>query len=439
VGYEVWTDLTQLVGGEVFWKDIEEAIRQHAVKFLSILSPAAPQKRGFMKELSVADAIEGSGSLGDFIIPLRIGAIPFSELPIQIHNKNAIDFTGGWHLGLAQLLEKLEKDNIPRQDSGIEPALSDWAKHFLHLNEGVAREDEQVMSNWLPIEELPPTIRISTFSLTPKSIAALQRQWPCRLVGWRIISFARSQDFDPPPEFGNLRNDGEIETTAFLNVGVSTLPQLSYQDRANILVDLLRQGWEQYAQEKGFHGFSLANGQLCWYLPKTQSKIEQVRFKDALGKSGKRVLLGESVKLKAFWHLAMELAPTVGRASRYTLLTHVVFTSDGQNPIGDSSRMHMLRRRFCKQWWQDRWRDLISAYLAELGRGESKFSMPVAPSRTITVGTVPLTYISPVKTIEGLRAEGTVGDILDDSDLLYDETQGDNDADYLDEEVEGSE
>ena len=54
-----------------------------------------------------------TAGLGDFIIPLRLKDIPFSELPIQIHNKNAIDFMCGWHLGLARLLEKLEKDGTP--------------------------------------------------------------------------------------------------------------------------------------------------------------------------------------------------------------------------------------------------------------------------------------------------------------------------------------
>jgi hypothetical protein len=31
-----------------------------------------------------------SGRLGDFIVPVRIDAIPFSDIPIQIHNKNVM-------------------------------------------------------------------------------------------------------------------------------------------------------------------------------------------------------------------------------------------------------------------------------------------------------------------------------------------------------------
>ena len=41
-GYEVWSDVTKLIGGEVFWRDIEDAIRNHTAKFLSVLTPSAP-------------------------------------------------------------------------------------------------------------------------------------------------------------------------------------------------------------------------------------------------------------------------------------------------------------------------------------------------------------------------------------------------------------
>src|SRR5262249_1058957 len=126
-GYEVWSDITKLIGGEVFWKDIEEAIRHYAVKFLSVLSVSATPKRGFMKELSVAYASQPQGKLGDFIIPLRIDDIPFSDIPIQIHNKNVIDFTAGWHNGLARILKKFEQDKVPESRSGLASSLSEWA------------------------------------------------------------------------------------------------------------------------------------------------------------------------------------------------------------------------------------------------------------------------------------------------------------------------
>ncbi len=249
-GYEVWSDLTQLIGGEVFWKDIEEAIRHHSIKFLSVLSASAPRKRGFMKELSVADAVEGFGKLGDFIIPIRIDGIPFADIPIQIHKKNVIDFTAGWHIGLARVLKKLEQDKVLQTTSDLTQSLSQWARDHLDLQRGVQSEDEVVMSNWLPITDMPTTLRISSFTLTPPTIEPLQTQWPARLVGHRIISFARAQDFDLAGEFANLGNESEIETEVFLRSGSSSLPQLTYNDRANIVTDLLGQAWRSHAKKR---------------------------------------------------------------------------------------------------------------------------------------------------------------------------------------------
>ena len=37
-GYPVWCDLTKLLGGEDFWKDIQEAIREDSIRFLFVLS-----------------------------------------------------------------------------------------------------------------------------------------------------------------------------------------------------------------------------------------------------------------------------------------------------------------------------------------------------------------------------------------------------------------
>src|ERR1035441_7587686 len=37
-GYRVWCDLTKLLGGEVFWDDIEEVIKTRAAKAVYVLS-----------------------------------------------------------------------------------------------------------------------------------------------------------------------------------------------------------------------------------------------------------------------------------------------------------------------------------------------------------------------------------------------------------------
>lgn len=45
-GYIVWSDITQLKGGDTFWRDIEEAIRLRAAKVLFVYSGTPKQKPG---------------------------------------------------------------------------------------------------------------------------------------------------------------------------------------------------------------------------------------------------------------------------------------------------------------------------------------------------------------------------------------------------------
>src|SRR6266404_4768498 len=72
-GYPVWCDLTKLLGGEDFWRDIEAAIRGRTAKFLFVLSKTSNQKQGTLMELAVARKV--GKNIHDFVIPLRIDDI----------------------------------------------------------------------------------------------------------------------------------------------------------------------------------------------------------------------------------------------------------------------------------------------------------------------------------------------------------------------------
>src|SRR5215471_1993344 len=56
-GYNVWSDLTKLLGGEVFWDNIEEIIRRKAAKVLYVLSRTSNAKDGPLRELHLAQSV----------------------------------------------------------------------------------------------------------------------------------------------------------------------------------------------------------------------------------------------------------------------------------------------------------------------------------------------------------------------------------------------
>src|ERR1051326_2669695 len=69
-GYKVWSDVTKLLGGEQFWADIEEVIRQKAVKVIYVLSKVSNESgRGFRKELHLADSVGRQLKDKRFLIP----------------------------------------------------------------------------------------------------------------------------------------------------------------------------------------------------------------------------------------------------------------------------------------------------------------------------------------------------------------------------------
>src|SRR5688500_15720308 len=55
-GYNAWSDILQLIGGEPFWSDIGDAIRNHAAVVVLVLSRAAIHKPGVLNEIALADA-----------------------------------------------------------------------------------------------------------------------------------------------------------------------------------------------------------------------------------------------------------------------------------------------------------------------------------------------------------------------------------------------
>jgi TIR domain len=57
-GYEVWSDIANLLGGEEFWDNIEEAIRRHSAKVVAVLSRRAQQKKGVLDEINCAISVE---------------------------------------------------------------------------------------------------------------------------------------------------------------------------------------------------------------------------------------------------------------------------------------------------------------------------------------------------------------------------------------------
>lgn len=392
-GYSVWSDVTKLIGGETHWDNIESAIRESAVKVVSLCSTVSVTKKGFKDELSLALAVERQHSLADFVIPIRLDNLDYPDFPAEIIRRNVIDFSQTWQEGLGKLVKKLELDDVPRTATTDTDALSAWSTSLLKIDRDVSIADEMLLSNLLRVVQAPAAINVH---LTKPGVVAPSSQSlpsPAETKAQYTFSFARlGQSY--PSQFEHF---SQLDLEHFLEGGVDATLSLNRQDARNIVSSLLRQAWGRYAESKGLLNQRFANGRVSYFLPAEDGATsKRTSFKGPEGITGNRALNGYSPKNKVYWHYAPELLPVLGKELIFSVAPHVIFTEDGKTPLSDVGRAHRLRRSFCKSWWQDRWRDLMLAYLAHLTDGKNRFEIPLSESLSLVLSTEPSLFICPV-------------------------------------------
>ena len=159
-GYPVWCDLTKLLGGEDFWRDVEAALRDRTAKFLFVLSKTSNQKQGTLDELALARKV--GKQVQDFIIPLRIDDLKSDDITIELQRIAYIDFSKSWVAGYKQLVEALEKAGVARAPRFTPDAVTTWWRNNYPATEGVTQTPERCLSNWFEFSRLPETCLLYT-------------------------------------------------------------------------------------------------------------------------------------------------------------------------------------------------------------------------------------------------------------------------------------
>lgn len=101
-------------------------------------------------------------------------------------------------------------------------------------------------------------------------------------------------------------------------------------------------------------------------------------------------------KGRRVWHFALEAKPTSHPVIGYTMRSHVLFSDDGKNVWESNDRLQRARRSQCKNWWNDDWRDRISAMARSLADSRGEIGLPVGFSTVIKVRSMPIMLEAPV-------------------------------------------
>ena len=445
-GYEAWTDVLNLKGGEPFWRDIGTVIKEEAAVVVIALSRASYQKDGVLNEIALAVNTGRQLNKQQFIIPIRLDDLPFSDFPEQLIRLNAIgEFSSNWADGFSRLLRALRNIQVPQSTSDVGEALASWQKFKLRQSASISDTPESIFSNWFQISSLPSHIYFSRFKASQEAMecAFNEFQSPTAPYMRLAVSFADTATLQMETPDILLEHAYRVPLPQFLDGQKTNRPQVSWRDARNIVTRLLRQAWEQFARNQGLLLCEFAHGS-AWFVPLDMIEGNIATFQDENGKKRRR-LVGWSKKRGVYWHFAVSGKVSTSNPRHLTLRPHVVFTQDGKTPLESKARAHRLRRSFCKNWWNDRWRDLLRAFVAALANGKEEFPLSLGGDAVATIAASPMGFDAPLSITENdsvpIAEEDHVedeaeADALDDFDSALDETDFDDLLDHEDDEYE---
>ena len=403
-GYRVWCDLTRLLGGEDFWFDIEEAIRSQAGKLIYVLSRSSNVKAGPLKELHLGQSVARTHDLRDFVIPLLVDDLPHSDINIRLAPINAINFGEGWAQGLRSLVQKLDRDCVPKDERFSPESVAVWWRTAREADHKVVRITEEYLSNWFAIRQLPQSIYFHTTTRTlDPSLTSSTSLYPVRRHGRHLISFASADDLLGSIRIGAPIFDSQmVSTPQFLN-GIRRPTMIGGRESHNIIVALLRQGWDQLIESRGMSKFYLGKRYIVGFLKDGHINGNRVSIPKEFGGSRNRGIVGyrsrrdsEGVTWQRFWHFAIGCRPTVRPYVGYKLIPHVLFSDDGEKIWADSNRQHRARRSESRNWWNAEWRDRTLGMVHWLAEGNPYIKIPLGSEASVHVNARPLSFVSPV-------------------------------------------
>ena len=387
LGYEVWCDVLFLDKGADFWSRIEREIREHACKFLIVSSTVSNQREGVLKELAVAAKAKKKLEDETFIIPLAIDeTFSYDDINIEIVRLNAIDFKKSWATGLQDLLEALERQNVPKNSPDPSKSNNLYQQIFLH-NKGIVEKEEIYDSNWFSILSFPNELKFHDFDkLIPKGFNVLELTFPAIPYKNYICTFAWEYDFMhqlPKTETYNNSHTIRIPTKEILS-GKYDTNFIGNSECQRLIVQIMNKAFELRMKDKGVREYLMSNKVAYWF---EKGKLEKDKF-------NKIQLVGKQKDKN--WHFGISGAGKLYPFPVLMISSHIFFTQDGLIPIDSKSIQHSARRKQGKNWWNDDWRNKLLAFVKYLSDDKNSFYLEAGSEEKIHISTEPIQFVGKV-------------------------------------------
>ena len=414
-GYSVWCDQEKLLGGEDFWKNIEAVIRGEAIKFVLVMSHHAFNdeneiRDGIAKEIALADIMKKKLKLENFIIPMRIDDVDYSDFAIDFIRLNGIDCSENWADGFSKLLKALDRDNVPNSPAKISPSLARWRNIHTHHARAISNNDEPIQTNWLSVLSFPEYLNFyeilrSVKSTEPRLIAS-ECELPCENQMRFLVSFAEHEELqevlgDTIP----IKLRKSVKTIDFLHNQMGDFLSIAPKDARRKLSSLTRQAIHKYFAKRGLAEYEMASGGLAWWFKPDLVEDDTLKYTDFNGKKRRRAVIGRSGKkendageevVRYYWHLGFTAKPIISDDSVIILKPRIIVTEDKENPLASKVRLNSARRSITKMWFNDKWRGMVRGFSQWLAEDSDEISISVGSGHNIILEKNPLQFTSPV-------------------------------------------
>ena len=398
-GYRVWCDVVKLRGGDDFWKDVETTIRQHTRRFIFVTSRASNQKPGTLQELAVASGVARDLDEPRLIIPVKIDDLPYGEHNIQINRLNALSFTKGWAEGLTDLLRTLEEDAIPKPEVTGASCVASWWNTNRANREILQNKPETLWTNWFPVQHMPS--RMWVWDIPEDATLPQTFAFPTYRHGDKLFSFA-----DAFALLGKRGSPTGGRGQPFVFNPRKEPPKRTHVQLSQVKTaakQILIQAWNTMAEGRGLPLYEMSSRRRTLWFPLSAGTGDMVSFDGVDGKVGRRALHGYKTmkqatgeRWKRHWHFGLEALPILYPQPVLALKSHVIFTKDGEIPVGDAKAQHRARRSQCKDWWNDKWRDMTLAAVTWLAGQDRRIEIRIRPEDNPVVELRPIKYRSDV-------------------------------------------
>lgn len=378
LGYKVWIDKKELLGGETFWQTIESTIKINTVKFLLVYSknisyPESDQiKAGIQKEIDFARQVMNDEALSDFLIILHMDNSGYNLFPGS-QDLNQIQFSENWADGLTLLQKKLTRDHVPTSYLHGSDEAANWYLNNYLVKDPIIEKKELYYTNWWNVKSSPPSFFIMRYKNEKQANAVAAFNNNCLLVKDSncITSFNRHLQADIEDSFGTT----QILPSEIFEIKISDLLQgyekdsfPSFRDAENHFKKLIKRSLHNYFKSKQMRWYDMSNKNMTYYHTYASLPASKVTFSFPYRENARpktKNLFGKHLDIGK-WHFAISAKPAFLPFLGFHLKSHLIFSKKGYDAIDDKDLQHVHRRKKGKRMFNEEWRDLLIAFINSL-------------------------------------------------------------------------